>query len=174
MLICQLHGAIEVSKRERKIALAPGDRGERVKRLGFAFGVFLHLQKTYATAKQRLGFVVLATQSTSFSIFAFPLTEKSALSRSGLTVTSPPFFFVSMLTIQIVKPATVFALASVNDFQPARLEPSEISVPPTFTSSTQNPAGISSVAPSDSGSLNARKASRWSCPRRRPGCSFAA
>ena len=47
-----------------------------------------------------------------------------------------------MLMIRTVKPETGFGRVSVKDCQPTSVEPSEISVPPIVTSSTQKPGAV--------------------------------
>ncbi len=64
-----------------------------------------------------------------------------------------------MLTIHTVKPSTVFGFVSVNDFQPARLDPSEMSVPADpHVVDPESRVCVPGRLPSVAGSLNALNA----------------
>src|SRR5262245_5338386 len=93
-----------------------------------------------------------------FWMFALFVTAKSLFSGSCLSVIFLPF----TLMIVTTKFETLVGWTCVIDFHDAMSEPSEISVEPILTLSTQKPGSTAALSPSVAGSLNVRNASRTS------------
>src|SRR5580765_8777852 len=89
-----------------------------------------------------------------FWTFALFATAKSAFNGSCLSVILLPFTLMSVTA----KPETDDGWICVGDFHVARSDPSEISVAPILTLSTQKPTGFVPSAPRVAGSLYVRNA----------------
>src|SRR5262249_25452214 len=92
--------------------------------------------------------------STYFWTSALFLTSKSVFSGSSLSVILFPF----TLMIVTTKLETDDGRTCVGDCQPVSVEPSETTVDPIATLSTQKPGSTAALSPSVAGSLNVRNA----------------